>query len=569
MTEGFKVVFKKLLSIIISGALIALGFSGIVSATGRTNLLSNPNASIADANGQPTDYYSDSWGDNQTTFRYLADSDEYPTLRTTVSSYNDGDAKWYHAQTTVTNHTYTYSDLYKSSVATNYWARYVDNSGNVTYGWLGQVNPADAWTKGQVSFTPAVNIVSVSLFHVINTNGYLDTAQFSLYDNNEDGCVATDVNGVVNGSFEQNCKDYTLPLGWKSGTYGNITANYATSSVAHVGDFSAKINVTEAPGGEAGIISSPIVVAPSQKVNVSFWQQSTTYLYVYAEITTTAGLQYASLTSMPASIGSWSQYNDSFIAPTDATSFVLHIATSAIGDIFIDDVAVVISVPTVSQFTSPMISIDFDDGSFGTYKYGVPIMSALGLKGTYYLNGSVLDTKNYMTTAQIKNLVKTGNEIGSHGYYHTDSVTIDPLTYAQQTLQNKTLLQKISSQKINSFAVPFGSYDDSIVNVVTQHHDNLRDTSGALNYAYSFDTYHIHGKVVTSDMTTSYIQSLIQKTSDNHAWLILVFHDVSNTASSDPYTLTTSALRSILTQIKNSGIKVATTQQALDLISNR
>ncbi len=564
-----KLFYKTILSTTVICLLSLLGLVSKASAVQKDNLLSNSDVSIIDDNGNPQNYNTDSWGNNSATFSYIT-ADGYHALKVVMDQYVDGDAKWYHDSISVEeNNTYTYHDLYRSSVTTHYWAQFTDNSNNVTYQWLGQAPASETWQSNSVNFTPPQNTKSVSIFHIINSNGYLDTTQFSLYNNSDPG--ETNSDNLINGDFEQNYGETTIPFGWTQAVYGDITAQYSiNNSTVHSGSHSASINITAAPDGEAGLVSNTINSSENQKTNISFWYHSNVYLYAYIEITTTSGTEYKSLTSVPSGNNQWSQYTDSFITPSNTTAIRLHIATSDIGIINIDDVTLS-TTNTVgnNQFNFPIISINFDDGLLGSYQYGTPVLSSLGLTGTYYLNASTINTSSHISTQQIKNLANTGNEIGSHGYYHIDQTTLSKSDLSQQIQLNKSKLSGISGQSINSFAVPFGVYNDTVISTVATYHTNLRDTSGALNYKYNFNPFKIHAKVVTANTTTNEINNLIQETKNNNAWLVLVFHNISKQNSNDEYTLTTKTLTNFLNLVTKSGIKVMTNKEALSTITSQ
>jgi peptidoglycan/xylan/chitin deacetylase (PgdA/CDA1 family) len=333
--------------------------------------------------------------------------------------------------------------------------------------------------------------------------------------------------------------------------------------VGHSGSKSVDIALTSANGGEAGWYFQPIQVTPSQRYQFSFWYNSSIYSYAYAEITSSSGqVSYISLMSAPASGNVWSRYQDAFITPTDAKSLTIHVATSAVGKVILDDFALQ-PMPNYAsnKFNHPVVSIDFDDGWASQNTNALPLINQLGIKSTFYINYGNLGSSGYMSTAQVKSLSTTfGEEIGSHALYHDDLVTLPSSTAQNEISVNNTDLQKLTGQTVYDFATPYGSYNTSILDYVMQYHQTHRDTSGQLNYKYNFNPRIIHSVVITKETTLSQIDNLLAQAKANGAWLIFTYHQIQT--GGDDYTITKATLQTQLNDIKNSGISIKTTHQA-------
>lgn len=375
----------------------------------------------------------------------------------------------------------------------------------------------------------------------------------------------TSYNNVVNGNFESTCEGQ-VPAGWTQEVYGSVDATYSQVLDAYEGSKSAQVTISGAPNGEAGWASSPILIDGNDKVDVVFQYKSDVYLYAYAEIYDTNNqVTYTSLRSIVASDQGWGLYEDSFIAPNDAVNFILHIATSDIGTITIDGVSVFATqMAGSSQFSAPILSINFDDGWIGTYQNGEQLMREFGFLGTYYLNATTLNTNGYMNTLQAQDLVAHGNEIGSHGYRHVDMTSLTPQELQDEVSQNITALQAIVQQPITNFATPFGAYNTDVTDAIMSRHMSHRNTSGALNHKYNFSYSQIHSKVITKSVTVSEITALINQAKQENAWLVLTFHDISeDNGTGDEYTIGRDTFRDYLSAIRDSGITVKTNRVAL------
>ncbi len=148
------------------------------------NLISNNSLETANpaAPTLPTSWQTGKWGTNTTTFTYpVAGQDGAKAASINVTAYTSGDVKWYFNDVNVTPGTlYTFSNFYKSSVATNITVQFKKTDGSFTYLSLGNPAAATAWTQFSATFTPPAGTVSVTVFHLINKVGTLSVDNYSL-----------------------------------------------------------------------------------------------------------------------------------------------------------------------------------------------------------------------------------------------------------------------------------------------------------------------------------------------------------------------------------------------------
>jgi len=114
------------------------------------------------------------------------------------------------------------------------------------------------------------------------------------------------------------------------------------------------------------------------------------------------------------------------------------------------------------------VVISFDDGDISVYTTAYPIMKEFGFVGVNYLVGNRLESDGFMHVEQIKELMAAGWEVGSHSMTHTD-LTQSP-DVGWELAQSKADLKKALGVKILSFAYPFGSKSEDIINKVSQNY---------------------------------------------------------------------------------------------------
>ena len=177
--------FALLLTPMFASLLMALTVGGTLAAS--PNLIPNPSVETADSTGtKPVGWNQDKWGTNTSTFTYKTNAGYSGSisLYINMTKRSSGDAKWYFTHIPVKpNQKYTYSEFYKSNVTTEIDAEYLSTSGKYSYAWLGsQAASATNWKSTTVSFTTPSEVNTLTVFHVINKVGWLQTDDFSLVE---------------------------------------------------------------------------------------------------------------------------------------------------------------------------------------------------------------------------------------------------------------------------------------------------------------------------------------------------------------------------------------------------
>jgi peptidoglycan/xylan/chitin deacetylase (PgdA/CDA1 family) len=155
---------------------------GIASAATSTttpttgNLLLNPSLEQS-----TTNWNKGQWGSNTAVFAYNATGHTGShSVSVTLSKYKNGDAKWYPDPVSVTPATsYTFSDWYQSSVATEVDAVITTTTGQTSYMWLVNTPASSAWKQTKVTFNTPANASKITFYHVINKNGQLTTDDYA------------------------------------------------------------------------------------------------------------------------------------------------------------------------------------------------------------------------------------------------------------------------------------------------------------------------------------------------------------------------------------------------------
>jgi len=105
------------------------------------------------------------------------------------------------------------------------------------------------------------------------------------------------------------------------------------------------------------------------------------------------------------------------------------------------------------------IKITFDDGNQSDVDLALPALLKRGLSATFFLVVNSIDTPDYLSTSQIKELLNEGMQLGSHGYDHVPWFKMNSATAQREIYQAKDTLEQTLGVAIDYAACPFGKYD--------------------------------------------------------------------------------------------------------------
>jgi glucose/arabinose dehydrogenase len=149
-----------------------------------SNLITNGSFEATGTGGNPSNWAQGGWGTNTPVFTYPSvGQDGNKAVKIQVTSYTNGDAKWYFDEVPVTaGATYTFSDIYKSTVATELVAQYKIGT-SFSYQFLASLPVAGNWTTLTKNITVPAGATALSVFHLLSSVGTLETDAFSLTSN--------------------------------------------------------------------------------------------------------------------------------------------------------------------------------------------------------------------------------------------------------------------------------------------------------------------------------------------------------------------------------------------------
>lgn len=214
-----------------------------------------------------------------------------------------------------------------------------------------------------------------------------------------------------------------------------------------------------------------------------------------------------------------------------------------------NDIAAPTNPISATPFTEGKVSITFDDGWESQYTNALPLLTAKGLKATFYIytNAILGNFDDYMSSVQIGDLATKGHELGAHTRSHSDlmlgSTTVSYADFLAYEIQgSKDDLVAMGANSVTTFAYPYGSYGAS-GDVNFQIHQALQN-AGMTGGARSADTGATEDDAafnsassnkwalgighVTNNTSLSTIQGWITDAKENNVWLVLMFHEIAD-----------------------------------------
>jgi peptidoglycan/xylan/chitin deacetylase (PgdA/CDA1 family) len=492
-----------------------------------TNLIANASVETVDSVDptKPENWFKGGWGTNTTSYTYPSNGNHLNRgAKIDISSYTDGDAKWFFNDVpVVAGETYTFKSEYKSNVPTVLTARfgYPDNS--VQYRDIANLASTTVWTNtsNDILIPPGANKVTV--FHIINSAGTLEVDNYFLgatiptgntfasgivsltfddgwvshytealpilnssplkagfYIITQESINAVSDNRVNNPNLEiTNIGSTTTPQNWNTETTG-VNNSIFTYPVAGQSGAGARVEITSYTSGNAKWTFNDATAISNQEYKISFYYRGDVNVPVVGRFTLNDDSTFTLPIGIATTSTNWVKFERNLYMPINLRSLTFYANLDQVGYIEVDN---------------------FDLNR-------VPV---------------------FLNPTQIQQMKSAGHEIGSHTQTHPYLTTLSGQNLINEVNGSKTdLSNTMGITGINTFVYPYGDYDQNVKQaVINAGYYGGRSVDRGLNYR---DTDKFALKVQQVDRTTNLaqFQSWLDDARNNNAWLILMFHQVDN-----------------------------------------
>jgi peptidoglycan/xylan/chitin deacetylase (PgdA/CDA1 family) len=101
-------------------------------------------------------------------------------------------------------------------------------------------------------------------------------------------------------------------------------------------------------------------------------------------------------------------------------------------------------------------ALTFDDGAVSDYAEAFPVLLELGLRATFFVVPTMVDTRGYCTWSQLREMVAAGMEIGSHSLTHPFLHQLDRAGIEREYGESKAILEDRLGMAIRTASLPRG-----------------------------------------------------------------------------------------------------------------
>ena len=187
---------------------------------------------------------------------------------------------------------------------------------------------------------------------------------------------------------------------------------------------------------------------------------------------------------------------------------------------------------------------------------------------TQYILTETFDYPDYMDVAMIQTFKNQDHEIASHTISHPHLTSLSAANLTKELANSQTTLRQTfgATGVADNFASPYGEYNSSVISEIQKYYRSHRSTDVGFNSKDAFNIYNIKVQNIVSTTTASEVQAWVNQALATNTWLVLVYHEVGSTDGGDEYSTTSSNFDAQMNVVKQSGITVKTTNQALDEI---
>jgi peptidoglycan/xylan/chitin deacetylase (PgdA/CDA1 family) len=227
-----------------------------------------------------------------------------------------------------------------------------------------------------------------------------------------------------------------------------------------------------------------------------------------------------------------------------------------------------------------IVSFTFDDGFQSTYSEAAPVLKKYGLTGVAYVPSGCVDdndecrhifheSRSFLTWDEVDKLQdEYGWEIAAHTVNHTNLTEMTAEERESELSESKEAFAEHGIDTVN-FASPQGDYDPASLAQVAKYYNSHREFWKEGANAWPYHEMHLTMMRVQAGMSVSDVKKEIDEAIENRHWIILVFHDIKDSAikSPDDYVYSTADLSEIAKYVKERQVKgkieTVTVNQAL------
>lgn len=155
---------------------------------------------------------------------------------------------------------------------------------------------------------------------------------------------------------------------------------------------------------------------------------------------------------------------ENFLKPETLEEQIKYIVDNGYQPIFINE------IDKVYKYEKP-VALTFDDCFVYFYNNAFPIIKKYNVKVTCNLIYNYMNGENYLTNAQVKEMIDSGLvSIESHTLSHQQLTTLSSEQEQKELIESKECFENDFGIELSTICYPIGDYDQNTINVAKDHY---------------------------------------------------------------------------------------------------
>jgi peptidoglycan/xylan/chitin deacetylase (PgdA/CDA1 family) len=109
------------------------------------------------------------------------------------------------------------------------------------------------------------------------------------------------------------------------------------------------------------------------------------------------------------------------------------------------------------------LALTFDDGYHCHYREVAPLLEEYNFSATFFPIVNLVGTRQRLSWKELRQLAQAGFDIGSHGLSHAILKRMPLQDQLKELNRSKKVIEEETGKKVDSFAVPYGVYDEQTI----------------------------------------------------------------------------------------------------------
>ena len=121
------------------------------------------------------------------------------------------------------------------------------------------------------------------------------------------------------------------------------------------------------------------------------------------------------------------------------------------------------TAPSVVERLPISYYLTFDDGNSSDADIALPLLLEMNCSATFFLIADKINTPNFISYSQARELVNSGMALGSHSVTHRDMRMLTSLQQREELLSSKMRIEDKVGYSVKYFSFPYGKFNSELV----------------------------------------------------------------------------------------------------------